>query len=75
MPEHLVKPFGKIAVQKIDTKPKPNHFVRNVLITIAVIFILLKVLKSKGKSGIPLFMRIAIALYGLRTPKDWIYKY
>ncbi len=69
LPETMAKPFGKLNVQNIDTKPKKNHFLAKFIIAVCVILILMKVLKSKGKSGIPLIWRIINGLRGVKVPK------
>ena len=69
LPAHLVKAFGKLNVQKIDTKPKRNHFLRNLLIVVIVALVLLKVLRTKGKTGNSLLWTIFNALRGVKTAK------
>lgn len=69
LPQHLVKPLGKIQVENIDTTLKPQNFFRNIAILIVVLIVLMRVLKSKGKTGIPLIFRIINALKGVKTPK------
>jgi hypothetical protein len=61
--------LGKINIQKIDTKPRKNNYLAKLVI-IVVIFILIRVLKSKGKSGVPLIWRIFNALRGVKLANN-----
>lgn len=70
LPTYLVKPLGKVNVENIDTRLKPKHFFRNLLIAIIVVIVLFKVLKSKDKTGIPLLTRILSAIRGVKTAKN-----
>lgn len=70
LPSYLVKPLGKVNVENIDTRLRPKHFFRNLLIAIVLIVVLFKVLKSKGKTGIPLLARILSAIRGVKTAKN-----
>jgi hypothetical protein len=65
----MVKPFGKLNIENIDTKPKKNYFFIKLIIVVCVIFILMRILKSKGKSGVPLIWRIFNGLRGVKVPK------
>jgi hypothetical protein len=46
----MCRPFGKINISNIDTRPKANNLLRNVLIIVIACFILLKLLKRKTQT-------------------------
>lgn len=56
-------------VDKIDTRLKPNHFLRNLLIAVIVVILLVKLLK-KGKGDISLMTKIITALKGVKMVKS-----
>lgn len=58
-------------VDKIDTRLKPNHFLRNLLIAVIVVILLVKLLK-KGKGDISLMTKIITALKGVKMVKSWM---
>ncbi len=60
LPERKCTKFGDLKVENIDTRPKPNNALRNLFIVIVVLFLLFKLLKSKGnnKEKLGLFARL-----------------
>ena len=69
LPEGMTKPFGKLNIKNIDTGKKKNHFIIKFIVVVCVIFILIRVLKSKGKTGVPLIWRIFNGLRGVKMSK------
>lgn len=71
LPESMVKPFGKLNVQNIDTRRKKSNFLMKFVTVVCVILILMRVLKSKRKTGVPLIWRIFNGLRGVKVPQKW----
>ena len=71
LPASKTKPFGKLHVQSIDTRLKPNHLLRNILIVLIVCFLLIKLVKGKGNKAhdISLLGRLWRAIKGVKTTK------
>jgi len=69
LPERKYKPFGKLTIENIDTKPKQSHFFRNLLIAIIVLIILGKLLKTNGKNKVSIISKIIAAIKGVSIPK------
>jgi hypothetical protein len=59
-----------LTVENIDTRIKPKYFFRNLFIALIVLFILLRVLKTKGKDNLSLLSRIFLALKGVKMAKN-----
>jgi hypothetical protein len=67
LPQGKCKPFGHMNIENIDTTVKQHNFARNVIIIVAVIFILLKLFKSKSKGNLSLLGTLFAALRGVKT--------
>ena len=71
LPESRTRPFGKLNVQSIDTRLKPKHLLRNILIVLIVCYLLIKLVKGKGNKAkdISLLGRLWLAIKGVKTTK------